>query len=89
MSATLVLRWLNAPKNEVIPLHPDAPAHNYDDIHEERHPKLYFKIFKCGERIIKSHQQTNGSPAKMCKVAVDEEMSEGLILRVTATNTRI
>jgi len=40
---------LNIFENEIIPLHPNTPAHDNDTIHEKRKRQLQFQILKGGE----------------------------------------
>ena len=89
MPAIVVLGRLNTPENIVIPLHPNAPTHNYDYVHKEWHPEQYFQVLQGGESIILSNHQTNGRPTELCKIIVDKDMCESFIHRLIAANTKV
>ena len=85
MLMTVSRRRLNSSEDEVIVLHPNTPTHEYDDFQIKCNMELEFELPKCNKWILWVSLQTNGCPAVLCKITLQEQVYQALLLiQVTA-----
>lgn len=67
MLTTIVKMWLKSSEDKIIPLHPDAPAHENNYVHKERNPYLFLELLQSDKRIIIPGEKANWSPTSLSR----------------------